>query len=98
MPSILAVSSFRELCLLGCVRSLDRAAVPPTRKDHSMPPLPTPADSAAVSDMGHPRRWAIFAVVVLGAFMAQLDLFIVNIAFPAIARDFPGVSASALSW
>ena len=54
-------------------------------------------DSAAV-DAGHPRRWAVFAVVVLGAFMAQLDLFIVNVAFPAIGRDFPGVSSSALSW
>jgi EmrB/QacA subfamily drug resistance transporter len=35
---------------------------------------------------------------VLGAFMAQLDLFIVNIAFPSIARDFPGTSSSSLSW
>jgi EmrB/QacA subfamily drug resistance transporter len=47
---------------------------------------------------GHPRRWAILAVVVLGAFMAQLDLFIVNIAFPAIHQDFAGASSTALSW
>jgi EmrB/QacA subfamily drug resistance transporter len=52
----------------------------------------------AAADAGHPHRWSVFAVVVLGAFMAQLDLFIVNIAFPAISRDFPGVSSSALSW
>ena len=51
-----------------------------------------------LTEAGHPRRWAIFSVVVLGAFMAQLDLFIVNIAFPAIQADFSGTSASALSW
>jgi EmrB/QacA subfamily drug resistance transporter len=49
-------------------------------------------------DAGDPHRWSVFAVVVLGAFMAQLDLFIVNIAFPAISRDFPGVGSSTLSW
>jgi EmrB/QacA subfamily drug resistance transporter len=56
------------------------------------------APATAASDAGQPRRWSVFAVVVLGAFMAQLDLFIVNIAFPAIQRDFPGVSSSSLSW
>jgi EmrB/QacA subfamily drug resistance transporter len=54
---------------------------------------------AATGDSGtYERRWRVFAVIVVGAFMAQLDLFIVNIAFPAIARSFPGVSASTLSW
>jgi EmrB/QacA subfamily drug resistance transporter len=56
------------------------------------------APGSAAVDAGHPRRWAVFAVVVLGAFMAQLDLFIVNVAFPSIERDFPGVSSSSLSW
>jgi EmrB/QacA subfamily drug resistance transporter len=55
------------------------------------------ADESVVAD-GHPRRWAVFAVVVLGAFIAQLDLFIVNIAFPSISKDFVGTSASTLSW
>jgi EmrB/QacA subfamily drug resistance transporter len=48
--------------------------------------------------MEYSRRWKVFMVVVLGAFMAQLDLFIVNIAFPAISSDFGGTSASTLSW
>jgi len=37
-------------------------------------------------------------VVTAGAFLANLDLFIVNIAFPAIQADFAGSSLSALSW
>lgn len=44
------------------------------------------------------RRRAVFAVVGVGVFMAQLDLFIVNIGFPAIERDFSGSSTSSLSW
>ncbi|HEY4277659.1 MAG TPA: MFS transporter [Conexibacter sp.] len=32
------------------------------------------------------------------AFMAQLDLFIVNIAVPSIGRSFPGADLSAVSW
>jgi EmrB/QacA subfamily drug resistance transporter len=43
-------------------------------------------------------RWSVFSVVVLGAFMAQLDLFIVNVAFPSISADFGGASNSTLSW
>jgi EmrB/QacA subfamily drug resistance transporter len=37
-------------------------------------------------------------VVVAGVFMAGLDLFIVNIAFPQIRLDFAGTSLGALSW
>jgi EmrB/QacA subfamily drug resistance transporter len=58
---------------------------------------PTPRESDEAKAR-HPRRWTVFSVVVLGAFMAQLDLFIVNIAFPAISADFPGADPSALSW
>lgn len=32
------------------------------------------------------------------AFMAQLDLFIVNVAVPAIGRGFPGSTLGSLSW
>src|SRR5579875_3816675 len=46
---------------------------------------------------GHPRRWRILAVLAAVAFMAQLDLFIVNIAVPAIGHSFGG-SLSGLSW
>ena len=45
-----------------------------------------------------PRRWQVLLVVTAGAFLANLDLFVVNIAFPAILSDFPQASLSALSW
>jgi len=44
------------------------------------------------------RRWKILSITSLGVFMASLDLFIVNIAFPDIAADFGGTSLSDLSW
>jgi EmrB/QacA subfamily drug resistance transporter len=44
------------------------------------------------------RKWQVTLVVVAGVFMASLDLFIVNIAFPDISRDFDGTSISSLSW
>lgn len=44
------------------------------------------------------RRWQVLLVVVVGVFMAGLDVFIVNIAFPQIHHDFPGASLGALSW
>ena len=40
----------------------------------------------------------MFAIVAVGVFPAALDLFIVNIAFPAIQRDFSGSSVSDVSW
>jgi EmrB/QacA subfamily drug resistance transporter len=40
----------------------------------------------------------VLAIVSLGIFMTVLDLFIVNIAFPNIERDFTGSSLSSLSW
>lgn len=44
------------------------------------------------------RRWQVLLVVVAGVFMAGLDVFIVNIAFPALHSDFPGTSLRSLSW
>jgi EmrB/QacA subfamily drug resistance transporter len=44
------------------------------------------------------RRALVTITVCLGVFMASLDLFIVNIAFPAISRDFHGTSLGSLSW
>jgi EmrB/QacA subfamily drug resistance transporter len=44
------------------------------------------------------NRWKVFLIVSVGVFMAGLDLFIVNIAFPDIRRDFAGTSLSGLSW
>jgi EmrB/QacA subfamily drug resistance transporter len=59
--------------------------------------MTTTADSSVASDLGHPNRWRILAVLGAVAFMAQLDLFIVNIAVPAIGRSFGG-SLTGLSW
>jgi EmrB/QacA subfamily drug resistance transporter len=41
---------------------------------------------------------AIVGVLALSVFMSSLDLFIVNLAFPYIGRQYPGTSLSALSW
>jgi EmrB/QacA subfamily drug resistance transporter len=40
----------------------------------------------------------IVLVLSLAVFMASLDLFIVNLAFPYIGREFTGTSLSSLSW
>jgi EmrB/QacA subfamily drug resistance transporter len=45
-----------------------------------------------------PRRWQVLTVVSIAVFMASLDLFIVNIAFPDIQRDFSGTSVASVSW
>ena len=43
-------------------------------------------------------RRAVFTVTALGAFMASLDLSIVNVAFPALARSFPTAPRAGLAW
>src|SRR3954452_13329302 len=48
--------------------------------------------------MKQPNPWRVFAVVALAVFLSILDLFIVNIAFPDLRRDFGGTSVSGLSW
>jgi EmrB/QacA subfamily drug resistance transporter len=40
----------------------------------------------------------VFVVTALGAFMASLDLSIVNVAFPALERSFPLDSRATLAW
>ena len=44
------------------------------------------------------RRTKVTLTVSVGVFMASLDLFIVNIAFPDIQRDFHHAGLSELSW
>ena len=44
------------------------------------------------------RKWRVSLIVCVGVFMSSLDLFIVNIAFPAISRHFGGASLGSLSW
>ncbi|HEV2637093.1 MAG TPA: DHA2 family efflux MFS transporter permease subunit [Actinocrinis sp.] len=59
-----------------------------------------PADAAQASAPAAParRRGLILAVLAAVAFMAQLDLFIVNVAVPEIGHSFPGSTLSSLSW
>jgi EmrB/QacA subfamily drug resistance transporter len=51
-----------------------------------------------VEQKRHINHAAVLAVLSIAAFMASLDLFIVNVAFPDIGRDFPGSSLADLSW
>ncbi len=44
------------------------------------------------------RPRIVFLVTALGAFMASLDLSIVNVAFPALERSFPHDPSAALAW
>jgi EmrB/QacA subfamily drug resistance transporter len=60
---------------------------------HPMTEL-TAAEARAV----HDRSLAVFVVTALAAFMASLDVSIVNIAFPAILHTFSSDARSSLSW
>ena len=44
------------------------------------------------------RVTAVVGVLSLAVFMSSLDLFIVNLAFPSIGKQYPGTSLSSLSW
>ncbi len=44
------------------------------------------------------RQRIIFIVTALGAFMASLDLSIVNVAFPALEHSFPHDHRATLAW
>src|ERR1700759_4169488 len=44
------------------------------------------------------RPGLILAVLSFAAFMASLDVFIVNVAFDAIGADFHGTTLAQLSW
>lgn len=54
-----------------------------------------PVGSAAMNERA---RWRAFLLVAPAIFITFLDMFIVNIAFPDILRDFKGSSISELSW
>jgi EmrB/QacA subfamily drug resistance transporter len=56
-----------------------------------MTELPSGGDSSRTP-------WTAFWVAALGTFLAYLDVTIVNIAFPDIARDFDDAGLGELSW
>jgi MFS family permease len=44
------------------------------------------------------RKWQTLLIVSFGSFMGSLDVFIVNVAFPASQRDFGGTDLAVLLW
>jgi EmrB/QacA subfamily drug resistance transporter len=64
-----------------------------------MSTLETAAEQGALAGTRDARSpWRAFGVLAIGVFLSVLDLFIVNIAFPAIQSSFPSASLSSLSW
>jgi EmrB/QacA subfamily drug resistance transporter len=45
-----------------------------------------------------PHRYRVLVIVSVATLVSSLDLFIVNIAFPSIQREFVGTSDATLSW
>jgi EmrB/QacA subfamily drug resistance transporter len=60
----------------------------------------SPATTAAPPDTAPSARkvTAVVGVLSLAVFMSSLDLFIVNLAFPYIGREYAGTGLSSLSW
>jgi EmrB/QacA subfamily drug resistance transporter len=71
------------------------------RKSSTVTPRPR-ANNGAVSENAENGRarspWTAFGVLSIAVFLAILDLFIVNIAFPDIRRSFSSASLANLSW
>jgi len=61
-------------------------------------PLAPAAVRAAAAPPGGYSPRSILAILSLAGFMANLDVFIVNVAFDDIAADFHGSSISDVSW
>jgi Major Facilitator Superfamily len=70
------------------------------RSDLIMPGDPGHDD--ALPQAGQPetgrRRWAVLAVVSAAQFLIILDLWVVNIALPALQHDFAPATLSDVSW
>jgi EmrB/QacA subfamily drug resistance transporter len=63
------------------------------------PSVPAAAASPAAGPVLSQRQvTAVVSVLSLAVFMSSLDLFIVNLAFPYIGRQYSGTSLSSLSW
>ncbi|HEY3883474.1 MAG TPA: MFS transporter [Trebonia sp.] len=61
------------------------------------PPAPVPAETAA-GERPPVKFRAVFAIVTAGIAVVNLDLFIVNVAIPSIARSFGNADLASLSW
>lgn len=66
------------------------------RDTHSAGALGAPGILAAPARAVRPNQ--VLAIVCVGIVLANLDLFIVNVALPNIAQDFPGTALAQMSW
>ena len=73
----------------------ERTPVPASDAAHAGATGEAPPAGSGRSD--NPHR-LVFAVTAMGAFMASLDLSIVNVAFPALERSFPRDPSATLAW
>jgi EmrB/QacA subfamily drug resistance transporter len=72
------------------------AAAVPVNDGTAFAPLPL-----GTPDVGSPRSTSpnfVLGIVCVGIVLANLDLFIVNVALPNIGRDFQGASLEDMSW
>src|SRR5712691_6752033 len=73
-----------------------------SRETVKLPRPPVGAGRAGTSEPADDRPGrkvsVIVGVLALAVFMSSLDLFIVNLAFPYIGRDYAGTTLSSLSW
>jgi EmrB/QacA subfamily drug resistance transporter len=72
----------------------ERTAPLPTVPSEPVPSEPTVPSSA----LSTRQVSVIVGVLSLAVFMSSLDLFIVNLAFPYIGREYRGTSLGSLSW
>jgi MFS transporter, DHA2 family, multidrug resistance protein len=63
--------------------------------DPTSPPLTLPGDAPDVA--GHPRRWAVLAVLSAALYVVVADTTIVNVALPTFVREL-GASTTQLQW
>jgi EmrB/QacA subfamily drug resistance transporter len=70
----------------------------PASADAQSPPSQSPPSQTAGQVPATRKTGAIIAVLALAVFMSSLDLFIVNLAFPYIGKEYPGTSLGSLSW
>lgn len=56
------------------------------------------AAQGEAADVATDQGRAVLAIACVATFLAYLDVTVVNVAFPDLQRDFPGVGISALSW
>jgi EmrB/QacA subfamily drug resistance transporter len=68
------------------------------RSDHIRPVKAVHAPKVSKRRRGSASPPMVFAIVCVGICLANLDLFIVNVALPNIGRDFKDTSLEDMSW